>query len=348
MGVTRFALLVVIGSMALSGCTGEAGTPGTPAPSRSSTLAGSHPGETTWADLPVGRPPQIPYVRGRRYITPQGPDAALPADERGVSGVIPFSGGILVSDATYFEGTNGLAIVKDGSRVESWPSGRHCSSGTPVATTDGRYAAWVTVRCPETTDRSIGAVHRARTDGSVELAQPIGPGLANVVGFLGRRVVYNRGFQDGAWVTDLQGRPRRIPGVDRVWAVNQATGSFIGGLGDRMRVVVDADGAVRWRVRAGSLVAFSPDGTQVLAVQTRRKISVLNARDGSKVEQVDLPVGVGVFDTVWETNGTLLMLMQHKGSVAVVRVRLNGRIERTTPAVRLDGGLSPYVTISRW
>lgn len=251
-----------------------------------------------------------------------------------------------MSDAAYFEGTNGLALIKDGSRVESWPSGRHCSSGTPVATGDGRYAAWVTVRCPESTDRSIGAVHRARTDGSAEVTQPIGPGLASVVGFLGRRVVYNRGFQDGAWITDFHGYLRRIPGVDRVRAVSR-TGRFIGQRADRVRVVVDADGTVRWRVRAGSLVAFSPDGTQVLAVQTRRQISVLHARDGSVVAEVRLPEGIDVFYTIWETNRTLLTLLRHKGRVAVVRVGLDGQIKRTTPAVRLDDGLSPYVMISR-
>jgi len=297
MRVAKVAVLVVIGSLAVAACTGEADVSGTALSSPSPAPPSSAPGETTWADVPIGQAPRVPYVRGRRYITPQGKDVALPGGGHGVSDVIPFSEGVLVSDTRYFEGTSGLALVKDGSRVKSWPSGRHCSSGTPVATIDGRYAAWVTVRCPETLDRSIGAVHRARTDGSAEVTQPVGPGPASVVGFLGRRVVYNRGFGDGAWITDFQGHPRRVPGVDRVSAVSRS-GWFVGERGERKQVVMDADGAVRWRVRAGHLVAFSPDGTQVLALQTRRQISVLRARDGSEVAHVDASEGIDVFSTV--------------------------------------------------
>ena len=125
------------------------------------------------------------------------------------------------------------------------------------------------------------------------------------------------------------------------------TGWFVGKRGDRARLLVDASGTVRWRVRTGSMVAFSPDGTQVLAVQTRRQISVLQTRHGSVVAQVHLPEGTDVFATVWDTNRTLLTLLRHQRRVAVVRAHLDGRIERTTPAVRLHHGRSPYVTIPR-
>jgi len=112
-------------------------------------------------------------------------------------------------------------------------------------------------------------------------------------------------------------------------------------------VVVDAEGNVRWRVHAGFLVAFSPNGRQVLAVQTRRQLSVLRARDGSVVAQVDLPQGTDVSATVWETNRALLTLLRHKRHVAVVRAGLDGRITRATPAVRLNHGRSPYLVIPR-
>jgi hypothetical protein len=217
----------------------------------------------------------------------------------------------------------------------------------PVATADGRLVAWVTVRCPETLDRSIGAVHRARMDGSGEVTHPVGVDLANVVGFLGRRVVYNSGYKGGAWITDFRGYAKRIPGVDRVEDVRQSTGWFIGARGDGARLVVDAHGTVRWRLGAGYLVAFSPDGSKVLAAQTRRQVSVLHARDGSTAASVDLPAGVAVFGIVWETNRTLLTLMRHNEKVAVVRFRLDGRLERTTPAVHVDDGQFPYVMIPR-
>ncbi len=214
-----------------------------------------------------------------------------------------------------------------------------------MASVDGRYVAWVTLRCPESADRTIGAIHRARGDGSDEMTQSVGPGLAGVVGFLGRRVVYNAGFQDGAWVTGFRGDPSRIPGVDRVQSVSRETGWLIGRRGARARLVVDVDGRVRWRARAGHLMAFNPDGTKVLALDKGQRIAVLHGRDGSTVASVDLPAGASAEATVWETDRTLMTLMRHAGQVAIVRVHPDGRIERVTPPARLQHGQSPYVLL---
>lgn len=229
MSLTRFAgrtLTARTAALAAAALMSVAASSVTPAdatiPPSSKPLPLAQPAQPfSWAALPLGRPPVVAYVRGHRYVTPHGPNVQLPIDRQGVSGVVAFSGGLLVSGATYFEGTDSLDLVKHGTRVRSWPSSHHCSSGTPVASPDSRYAAWVTVRCPETDDQTVGAVHRARRDGSGETTQPVGVGLAGVVGFLGRRVVYNSGFQDGAWVTDFRGDARRIPGVDRVGGESQ-------------------------------------------------------------------------------------------------------------------------------
>jgi hypothetical protein len=341
--VTRIAVLVAGALMAISGCTGDSGGGETPVASRSTQIEGPTR-QAAWADLAVGRRPTIPYVRGHRYIAPHGGHRSLPG-RRGVSGVVAFSGGLLVSDATYFEGTNGLALVRRGARVGSWPSS-HCSSGIPVASSAGRDVAWVTVRCPESRDRSIGAVHRSGADGSGEVTQPIGAGLAGVVGFLGRRVVYNAGFRSGAWIADFRGDPTRIRGVERVRAVNPRSGWLIGARGDHSRLVVEADGTVRWRAPAGDLIAFSPDGAMVLSVQGRSQISALRSRDGSRAATVNLPAGTQVWSTVWETKGTLLTLRRTDNRVAIVRVYLDGRVERATPPLRLDNGRFPYVLLS--
>ena len=346
MVMTKVALFAASILLVLSACTGDADRGAQVRTTPTATV--SPPGDTIWSDLAVGPPPELPYVSGRRYVTPQGKDALLPVSRRGVSGVVPFAGGLLVSDAGYFEGSNGVDLVRRGARVKSWPSGRHCSSGVPVASPDGRYVAWVTVWCPESEDRTVGAVHRARADGSGEVTQPVGAELVHVVGFLGRKVVYDRGFQDVAWITDFRDDPSRIPGVESVLAVNQRTDWFIGRRGNAPRVVVDADGMVHLRIRAGYLVAFSPDGTKVLAVQARRQFAVLDVGDGGSVTAtVDLPARVDRSAAVWETNRTLLTLLRHDGEVAIVRVHLDGRIERATPVVRLHNGQSPYVIISR-
>jgi hypothetical protein len=346
--VPRFlsgAVLIGAGVVALSACLGSADNTGASRPSASS---GSTPTpELPWAGLEVGGPPKIPYVQGRRYITPNGKVETLPTGRRGVSGVVPYSGGLLVSDATYFEGTVGVELVRHGMPVESWPSSGHCSSGSPIASRDGRYVAWVVVRCPETLVRAVGAVHRARADGSAEAMVPIGGGLVSVVGFCGRSVVYNAGFIDGAWISDFRSAPRRIPGVERVQAVNPRTGWMIGQRGDWARLMLDARGHVRWRARTGYLTAFSPDGTRVLLGTGRREVSVLKMLSGATAVRLDLPKGTESGSTVWETDRTLLTLVRLRGSVAVVRIELDGRVERVTPRLRYRAGPYPYVLILR-
>ena len=344
MGMARLVLLVAGCLLALSACTSQGRDSEHPIAPRPSVAAAS-PSDGGWADLSTGLPPKLPYVRGSRYVTPDGGAESLPFRARGVSGVVAFSGGLLVSDAAYFEGTNGVALVRREKPVETWPSSGRCSSGTPVASADGRFVAWVTVRCPESKDHSLGAVHRASSYGAHEVTQRLGPRLAHVVGFLGQGLVYNLGFQDGAWVTDFHDAPRRIPGVDRVTNLSEQTGLLIGQRGDRARLVVDARGSVHWRVAAGSLVAFSPDGSKALA-RTGTRLSVLRSSDGSTATGFATPPGIDPGTAVWETNRTLLALMERAGRVAIVRLDLEGRLERVTQTVAVKDGRAPFVLLT--
>jgi hypothetical protein len=74
----------------------------------------------------------------------------------------------------------------------------------------------------------------------------------------------------------------------------------------------------------------------------RSRVSVLHTRNGQTAASVDLPTGTDVWSTVWETNQSLLTLLRHDGKVAIVRVYLDGRVERATPPVGSDGDQSPY------
>ncbi|GAB2879458.1 hypothetical protein GCM10027026_32930 [Myroides odoratimimus subsp. xuanwuensis] len=88
------------------------------------------PERPTSADLPAERPPVVPYVAGDRYVLPQGRPQALALGRRGVSGVVPFAGGLLMSDERYFEGSNGLELVRDGGpRGGGALAPRHRESG---------------------------------------------------------------------------------------------------------------------------------------------------------------------------------------------------------------------------
>jgi hypothetical protein len=331
--MARLLTLLVLGVLVLAGCAAT----GAPMARPATPPAPADP----WADLPVGPAPAVPYVAGRRYVTPER-TWLLPRGPRGVSGIVPFTGGLLVADATYFEGTNGLARVRHGRRA----GGSRCAGGTPVASPDGRYVAWTTVRCPESADRSGGSVHRAAPDGSGETVRPIGPGLAQVVGFLGPEVVHNRGFQDGAWRSGYDGPATRIPGVDRVLDVSPRSGLLVGQRGDRARLVLDGHGTVRWRATTGDLSRFSPDGGSVLLVDGAR-LRVLRSADGSARARLDLPAGADPSSVVWEREQSLLTLVERAGRVAVVRLGLDGVTERATPTAPVRPGRASYVLLGQ-
>ncbi|GAA4698055.1 hypothetical protein GCM10023349_12470 [Nocardioides conyzicola] len=86
----------------------------------------------------------------------------------GVSGIVPYAGGFLVSDTLFFEGTVGLAVVREGRVVET-----HCSAGVPTRS-DG-WVTWLVASCPESADFITAELHRARPDGSEETVREIPP-----------------------------------------------------------------------------------------------------------------------------------------------------------------------------
>src|SRR5215217_1019482 len=73
----------------------------------------------TLADLPMGAPPRIGYVGHQVYVEPGGRRTPLPR-RLGVSGIVPYAGGFLVSDTLFFEGTVGLNVVRDGRVVGTY------------------------------------------------------------------------------------------------------------------------------------------------------------------------------------------------------------------------------------
>lgn len=332
-GMPRIVLTAVCGLTLLSACAPAAAPAGAPGPSGGATSSATPPTTS------LGPAPAVPYVAGRWYVAPDR-RLRLPGGRRGISGVVAYDDGLLVADASWFEGSNGLSLVRHGRRL----SVVRCSSGTPVASADGRHVAWSTVRCPESDDTSPSTIHRARADGTAEVVLPVGAGLVSPVGFLGHDVVYNLGFDGGAWVSDLTGPPRRMRGLSRVVDVDPHRRVLIGARGDRASVVVRADGTVVWRLDRGDLVAFSPDGGRVLALRDERLV-VLRARDGSPLTTLALPADVEAWSVTWETGRTLLALRYDAGRVAIVRIHLDGRVERATAWRAVDASGGPYVLL---
>jgi hypothetical protein len=122
---------------------------------------------TSLDDLPRGAPPRIGHVDHQVYVASDGRRSPLP-QHLGVSGIVPYAGGFLVSDTRYFEGTVGLHRLVDGREV-----GEYCSSGVP-SRADG-WVTWVVAYCPESADFIRAEVHRARPDGSEETVRRIPP-----------------------------------------------------------------------------------------------------------------------------------------------------------------------------
>jgi hypothetical protein len=124
-------------------------SPGTASPSPRPALA----------DLPIGALPRIGYVEHQAWVAPDGRRTRLPL-RYGVSGIVPYAGGFLVSDDRYFEGSVGLWFVT-GAEARDLPG---CSSGPPRQA-DG-WVWWMTAHCPESLDIVRAEIHRARPDGS--------------------------------------------------------------------------------------------------------------------------------------------------------------------------------------
>jgi hypothetical protein len=347
--MNRFSAVAlgVVAVLTCAACGSQGGTVGAPAASRVGVTVESTseatPGRPGWEEVPEGAAPVVPYVAGDAVVTPEG-EWPVPRSTWGLSGVVAYAGGLLMSDERFFEGANGIHLVIDGRVDETWPGEAGCSSGAPVASDDGTRVAWVTVRCPESGSTATGAVHRAGVDGSDAVSEPVGAELVSVVGFAGDEVVFNAGADRGVSVTDFTGSAREVPGIRWAYDVDPATGRLVAARTGAGMGVVELDGGVQWTTPA-PLRSFSPDGSRVLAVRGRR-VALLDAVDGTEVAAFGLPAGAGAHDLEWETDSTLLGLVRRERRVAVVRLHPDGTVERVA-ALRRAGAAQrrPYVLL---
>jgi hypothetical protein len=159
--VKAFLLLLTALAVSCSEPTSPAPAPAPPA----SALPAPRP---SLDDLPVGAPPRIGYVHDQVYVEPGGRRTPLPR-RLGVSGIVPFAGGFLISDTRYFEGTVGLHRLSGGRSADL----SACSSGVP--TVENGWVTWLVLHCSESADVVRAGMHRARPDGSEETVRRIPP-----------------------------------------------------------------------------------------------------------------------------------------------------------------------------
>jgi hypothetical protein len=178
---------LLVAALLLTSCADGPEQPTTsPTPSPSGTPA--PPPRPTLDDLPLGERPRIGYVDHQVYVARDGRRTPMPL-HLGVSGIVPFDGGFLVSDTRYFEGTVGLHRLVGGREVDE-----HCSSGVP--TSEDGWVTWLVASCPESADFVRAEAHRARPDGSGETVREVPPRS------VGR-------FASSAEAVPVEGLPRR-------------------------------------------------------------------------------------------------------------------------------------------
>ncbi|WP_137293132.1 hypothetical protein [Nocardioides dongxiaopingii] len=331
-------LAVALVLVAVAACSGpDAGRPPpAPAPPGPATSAPA-PARAALQQLPVGPPPRTGHVVGTTYVARGGGGFELPPSRFALGGVDAFRGGLLVDDGRYFEGTSGLSVVTaDG--VEELDG---CTSGGGAA--HGDTVAWATFACPESGVPAPTVLHLRTADGerTQRLEDRAEQGvLTAVVGLLDGDVLLSRGSGTrGVLRSDLVGAPRRITGLAGVRAVDGRSGLLVGvpDTDGRGVVVLDTRAGRRlWHDRRWGAVALGPGG-RLLGWSRRGGWTVRDARTGAVRHVLAVPRGLGIHGLVWEDRRHLLGVARPPrggGRQAIVRLGLDGSIERTTPVVR--------------
>jgi hypothetical protein len=290
------------------------------------------------ASAPRGEDPSIPWMDGTVLHQPDGTTTDL---GKAYQEVTPYDGGWAVVD--FGEGTTTF-LDAEGEVREAVP-------GQSLAVSaDGESLA-----------RAMTATAGDQDIGLYPVAG-VGPGgyLSSVVSFDGtvdlagftaaQEVAYTltgaRG-QSGAWVTDWEQEPRRLPGLIKVEAASQVTG-LVSGLtsvdelepGSCSAVAVAATGQQRWETCDYTLEAFSPDGRYVIGTEDWHDgiggdtVAILDATDGTVlVEYSTRDLGF-THSSVWESDSTVLVTTYQDGQWYALRLGLDGTVTQALDPVR--------------
>ncbi|MFC4786953.1 hypothetical protein ACT8ZV_20935 [Nocardioides sp. MAHUQ-72] len=311
-----------------------------PGPSDHTSSSTPTPARTSLEDLPRGAGPRVAYAVGDTYVASDGSRLRVPV-ETGISAITPYHGGFLVADDRAFEGTVGLHLLDGtGAEVDGW-----CSAGSPVVSGDLMQTAWLSLECDSSAGVTSATIHRGISSGmgEGEATQTVDPAVdpgadpnVQLVGLSGEDVVYTSMFGDGAWVTDLQHPPRRVPGLVRASAVDATTGLVGGALSGRVGAVVDpSTGEVTMRVPGRLPVAFSPDGRYVATLgmtSATRGLSIVDVTTGEQVAEL-ADLSGDVRQVAWEDDTHLVASVRQGPRAALVRTDVTGRLELATPAL---------------
>lgn len=311
--------------------TDPAATPAPPTPSGSASV----PAGSGWiADLAQGGPPGIAWVEGSDYIAADGTRTTLPYDD--VTRATPYLDGFLVAR---FGDPHLIRLDDRMTEVRRW-----CTTGALGVSADGARTAYTSVAC----EGDEPVLHVEPTDGTGEpWVTPVPLADGSPVGLLDDAVVIGSLNTGPPVVLRADGTSTTLDPLKVAAAVDEPLGLVSGQLAggrqqDQTGVVVDADtGEVIWSAEGWQLGAFSPDGSQVLGVRldgTGTTWGVLDSRTGEVGPGLALPPGLEVWQSAWEDDEHLLLSVTEDGAETVLRVTVDGGLERAADVVPAGDG----------
>ncbi len=280
---------------------------------------------------PQGPAPSLPYLSLAGSTTTVHHDGTTDVLQGRYSDVVAYRGGWLA----YGPGAYGPVI----SRFNTAGAAMDQRPGTDFAVSDdGTEVAWV----------EEGTLHVGLPSGHSqgESTQKLPNGAqATAVGFVQRGAVYSLdGASPSVHVTDLNGRDTVVPGLLKSWGVSQSA-DLVGGEtgynpdGTSCWQVARSGGPVLWRTCAWALGAFSPDGRYVVGTPSNgdglgsSKVALLEARTGKVVAVFTAPAGSFAREFRWEDGRSLLAVVYDEGRWTVLRLGVDGSVQRTLPPV---------------
>lgn len=296
----------------------------TPTPSGRVTAIG--------ATAPRGEGPAVSWMEGTVLHQPDGSTTDLGA---AYVEVTPYDGGWAAVDLA--EGTTSF-LDADGEVSETF------QGHSLAVSVDGESMASVLTATYGDQDIGLYPVTGVGPGGYLSSVVSAG-GTADLAGFTGtQEIAYtltSAKGHSGAWITDWAQEPRRLPGLINVQAASQVSG-VVSGLtsvdelepGSCSAVVAVDSGRTRWETCDHTLEAFSPDGRHVIGTEDYHDgiggdtVAILDATDGTVlVEYTTREVGF-TGSAVWETSSTALVTTHQDGEWYVLRLSLDGTVER--------------------
>lgn len=301
------------------------------------------PGQTVPFDLdaPQGEAPRVLYERVADSVAIDGDgEHDLPS---GTSQVVPYGDGYLA----LANGENPTPVQLRLYRLDAdyevvedlGPVGSAIQ-----ASADGRRAAWMEVAPNE-------AFLVVAEDGEVVQRLPLPEGnIGFPVGFTATGTVYNIEKLDsgGSWTWEeaIGDERAAVPHLSYVWDASPVSDLIVGSTRFNRKLNLPCAAAVAgsellWEQCGYLLEDLSPDGSLVLGYPDEGtpmfpRLTVLDARTGQKVLEFEGGGRATAVEAAWEDDGHVLAVVQQGDRQAILRLGLDGTVERTTDFAHVD------------